>query len=469
MVVKATRRRPSSRVTAVGVAGRLAAEGVEAVALTVVDIAGITRVKTIPIRRFADVARSGVGLSNVFSVFMADDAITSSPGINGPTGDTRLVPDPAATVRLDAMPGWALAPVDQMQQDGEAWPACGRAFAARQLSRLAEHGLELRGAYELEFFLGRRTRVGIGEDEPDPIPGHTGPGYGAAVLDEQEPFATALIRALESQGTGVMQFHPEYSTGQFELSIPHVSGIGIADSTLVARQTIRAAARTNGLDVSFSPVVFAGLVGNGYHLHFSLWDRKGLNLFAGGRGPEGMRRKAEMFAAGVLAELPALVAVTCPSVVSYQRLKPHRWAGAFACWGRENREAGMRFVTGMRGLQKSEANMEIKAIDGAGNPYLVLGAVVAAGLAGLEGELSLPEPTSEDPAELSAARLRRMGIRRLPASLGEAIGVFEGSTVLREAMGDVLLEAFRASRRGEWERYGEMDDEAVVRAFRWRY
>lgn len=457
------------RETAVQVARRLAGEGVEAVALAVVDIAGITRVKTIPIRRFADVARSGAGLSNVFSVFMADDAIASSPGIGGPTGDTRLVPDPAAVVRLDAMPGWAFAPVDQMQQDGEAWPACGRAFAAHQLFRLAEHGLELRGAYELEFFLGRRTRVGVGEEEPDPLPGHTGPGYGAAVLDEQEPFATALIRALESQGTGVMQYHPEYSTGQFELSIPHVSGIGIADSTLVARQTIRAAARTNGLDVSFSPVVFAELVGNGYHLHFSIWDRKGVNLFAGGRGPEGMRRKAEMFTAGVLAELPALVAISCPSVVSYQRLKPHRWAGAFACWGRENREAGLRFVTGMRGMESHEANMEIKAIDAAGNPYLVLGAVIAAGLAGLEGELSLPEPTIEDPAELSAARRRQRGIRRLPASLGEAINALEGSKVLREAMGDLLFEAFLASRRGEWERYKDMADEAVVRAFRWRY
>lgn len=458
-----------SRDAGVLAARRLVADGVEAVALAVVDLAGITRVKTIPIRRFAEVARSGVGLSNVFSVMMADDAIASSPGINGPTGDTRLVPDPSAAVRLDAMPGWALAPVDQMQQDGQVWPACGRAFAARQLALLAEHGLELRGAYELEFFLGRRMRVGIGEEEPDPVPGHIGPGYGAVVLDEQEPFATALIRALESQGTGVMQYHPEYSTGQFELSIPHVSGIGIADSTLVARQTIRAVARTNGLDVSFSPVVFAGLVGNGYHLHFSVWDRKERNLFAGGSGPEGMRRKAEMFSAGVLAELDALVAISCPSPVSYQRLKPHRWAGAFACWGRENREAGMRFVTGMRGLQESEANMEIKAIDGAGNPYLVLGAVVAAGVAGLEAELSLPEPTTEDPADMSAARRRRAGIRPLPASLGEAIGALEGSTVLREAMGDVLFDAFLACRRGEWDRYGEMDDESVVRAFRWRY
>lgn len=112
MDVSDARRRPS-RGTAVRVARRLAAQGVEAVALEVVDIAGVTRVKTMPIRRFADVARSGVGLSNVFSVFMADDAI-------------------------------------------------GGALAARQLSRLAAQGLESRGAFELEFFPPMRFAYGPG-------------------------------------------------------------------------------------------------------------------------------------------------------------------------------------------------------------------------------------------------------------------------------------------------------------------
>ena len=83
-------------------ARRLAAAGVEAVALAMVDPAGITRVKCIPIRRFEEVARFGVGLSNVFSVFLVNDGITSSPGIEGPTGDTRLVPDPASAVALAA-------------------------------------------------------------------------------------------------------------------------------------------------------------------------------------------------------------------------------------------------------------------------------------------------------------------------------------------------------------------------------
>ena len=433
-----------------------------------VDPAGVTRVKCIPVRRFEEVARYGVGLSNVFSVFLVNDDITSSPGIEGPTGDTRLVPDPASAVALAASPGWALAAVDQRDQEGEPWPPCGRTFARRMLERLATHGLELRGAYELEFFLGHRTAPREA-DEPEPTPAHVGPGYSAPVLADQEPFATDAIRALEQQGTGVMQFHPEYSTGQFEISVPHRAGIALADTNLVARHTIRAVARANGLAVSFAPVVFAGLVGNGDHLHLSLWDRRGRHLFHGGDGPEGMTRRAEAFAAGVLDALPAIVAVSCPSVASYLRLRPHRWAGAFRAWGRENREAGLRFVTGMVGSRAEAANLEVKPVDGSGNPYLVLGAIVAAGLDGLERDLRLPEPTTEDPASLSAAERRRRGITQLPSSLGGAIRELERSTVLREAMGDLLFDPFVATRKGELAAFDGMDDDAVVRAHRWRY
>jgi glutamine synthetase len=441
---------------------------VEAVALAVVDPAGVTLVKTVPVRRFEEAARFGIGLSPVFSVFLVDDQITSSPHIGGPTGDTRLVPDPAGAVALAASPGWAIAPVDQLDQDGEPYPACPRTFARRMLERLAGFGYELRGSYEVEFFLGHRAPAGAGP-EPDPVPAHRGPAYGAIALADVEPFATALIRALEAQGTGVMQFHPEYSTGQLELSVPHGSGITVADTNLVLRHTVRAVARAQGLAASFAPVVFAGLVGNGHHLHLSLWNRAGRNAFHGGRGPEGMTREAEAFTAGILASLPALTAVTAPSVASYQRLQPHRWSGPWACWGRENREAALRFVTGMVGSRARAANLEVKSMDAAANPYLALGAIVAAGIDGLERELSLPEPVLADPASLTAARRRSLGVRQLPSSLGAAIRELERSDVLRTAMGDVLFDAFLATRRGEQAAFEGQDPEDVVRAARWRY
>jgi glutamine synthetase len=438
------------------------------VALAMVDNAGVTLVKCVPLHRFEEAVRFGVGLSPVFSVFLVDDQITSSPQIGGPTGDTRLMPDPAATVALSASPGWALAPVDQLDQEGKAYPACARTFARTMLGRLAGFGLELRSGYEVEFFLGRRVPGEAGA-EPDPQPAHVGPAYSAIVLAEVEPFATALILALEEQGTGAMQFHPEYSTGQLELSVPHRSGIAAADTNLVVRHTIRAVARSQGMSASFAPVVFAGLVGNGHHLHLSLWNRRGRNLFHGGRGPEGMSREAEAFTAGILASMPALTAITCPSVASYQRLQPHRWSGPWACWGRENREAALRFVTGMVGSRAQAANLEVKAMDPAANPYLALGAIVAAGIDGLERELSLPEPVLVDPASIPAGRRRSLGIRQLPSSLGAAIRELERSAMLREAMGDVLFEAFLATRRGERDAFEGKDPETVVRAVRWRY
>jgi len=432
-----------------------------------VNPAGVTLVKTVPLRRFEEAVRFGIGLSPVFSVFLMDDQITSSPHIGGPTGDTRLMPDPAATVPLAASPGWALAPVDQRDQEGGEYPACPRTFARRMLDRLGATGLELRSGYEVEFFLGMRAP--FGSEDVDPPPAHGGPAYGAIALADVEPFATSLIRALETQGTGVMQFHPEYSTGQLEISVPHGTGISAADTNLVLRHTIRAVARTHGLAASFAPVVFAGLVGNGLHLHLSLWNRRGRNLFHGGRGPDGMTRQAEAFAAGVLDAMPALTAITAPSVVSYERLQPHRWSGPWACWGRENREAALRFVTGMTGSRPHAANLEVKAMDGAANPYLALGAIVAAGIDGLERELTLPEPVLDDPASIPARRRRAMGIRQLPASLSEAIRELEGSSLLRGAMGDVLFDAFLATRRGERDAYEDKDPQEIVRAHRWRY
>jgi glutamine synthetase len=266
-----------------------------------------------------------------------------------------------------------------------------------------------------------------------------------------------------------MQFHPEYSTGQLELSVPHTSGISIADTNLVVRHTIRGVARTHGMAPSFAPVVWAGLVGNGAHIHLSLWDRRGRNLFHGGRGPDGMTREAESFTAGVLEAMPALTAITAPSFVSYQRLQPHRWSGPWACWGRENREAALRFVTGMVGSRPEAANLEVKAIDAAANPYLALGAIVAAGIDGLERELALPEPVLDDPASLTAAKRRSLGIRQLPASLDAAIRELEGSTLLRTAMGDVLFDAFLATRRAERAAFADLSPEDAVRAHRWRY
>jgi glutamine synthetase len=108
-------------------------------------------------------------------------------------------------------------------------------------------------------------------------------------------------------------------------------------------------------------------------------------------------------------------------------------------------------------------------MDPAANPYLALGAIVASGIDGLDRELSLPEPVADDPASIPARRRRSMGIRQLPDSLSAAIRELEKSTMLREAMGDVLFDSFLATRRAERDVFEGKDPEDVVRAHRWRY
>ena len=439
----------------------LVTQGVRAVAITMVDNAGVTRVKTVPVSVFERAVRFGIGLTPVFNVFLVNDHITASAEVGGPTGDLRLMPDPAALRTLAAQPGWAWAPTDQYTQEGEVFPSCQRSFVRRMTDRLADAGITARMSFELEWFVAR-----IIGDEVLPI--HRGPAYSAAVLAEVSDFGRDLIVALEDEGVGVEQFHPEYATGQLEISVAPQDPVGAADLDVLVRQTIRGVSARHGLKSSFAPVAIAGEVGNGGHVHFSLWE-EGKNLFTGGDGPHGMTARAEAFVAGILEELPALVAIGCPSVASYLRLVPQHWAGAFACWGRENREAAIRFVTGMVGSRETAANTEVKCFDESANPYLVAGSLLAAGLSGIEGNLSLPAEVTADPASLSDEEREKLGVRRLPQSLEEAVAHLEKSEVLREAIGQVLFNAFVAVRRGEIDLFAGKDDEEIVAAHRWRY
>ncbi len=433
----------------------LAADGVRAVALTWVDNAGITRAKTIPVDRLDTVSTWGVGMSPAFDVFGGDDSITTSAHVSGPVGDLRGIPDLERLTVLRPMPRWAWAPVDRRTQDGEPHPGCQRTFARRMVTRAATAGMELRMAFEVEWFVGR--------DEGDgTTPACTGPAYGMTRVVELSDYLADIVEAMAAEGVPLEQLHPEYATGQMELSVAATDPVAAADRLVLVRQTIRAVSQAHGLRASFAPVVVAGQVGNGGHLHLSVWS-DGSNLLSGGEGPYGLTGEGEAALSALLDHLPALCAMGAPSVASYLRLVPQRWAGAFQCWGRENREAAMRLITGTRGSESTAANAELKCFDASANPYLVVGAVTAVvqAAAGAGGRLS-PEVTV-DPASLAADGQPP----RLPGSLSQAVAALEHDEVLSEAMGASLFEAFLAVRRAEVERFSAKTDEEVVAATRW--
>jgi glutamine synthetase len=160
-----------------------------------------------------------------------------------------------------------------------------------------------------------------------------------------------------------------------------------------------------------------------------------------------------------------VVGIGAPSVPSYLRLVPQRWAGAFQCWGRENREAALRFVTGVTGARDTAANVEIKCCDPAANPYLAVGAVCAVVADAVDADLRLPEEVVVDPAGLPEPDQPP----RLPESLPAAIARLERDELLRTAMGEELFEAFLAVRHAEVDLFAGTDPEEIAAATRWRY
>jgi glutamine synthetase len=454
-----TTDRPAERVHARSrahdLARRLQAEGIRGTTLTWVDNAGITRVKTVPVSRLPQAVDRGVGMSPVFDVYLVDDSATTSRYIGGPDGDLRLFPDLDRLTVLAAQPGWSWAPVDRYDQEGMPHPACQRMFARRWADRAAARGIGLRMGFETEWVV---TRGDV--EEPEVRYPCAGPAYGMARVVELSDYLDDLLGVLAAQGLDVLQLHPEYAPSQFEVSVAPADPVGAADLAVLVRETVRAVSVRHGLNPSFAPVVEVGRVGNGRHLHLSLW-RDGRNLCSGGDGPYGMTADCEAFLAAVLDALPALLAIGVPSPAGYLRLQPSRWAGVYQCWGLENREAAIRFIAGSPG-DPGGANAEVKCFDAAANPYLVTGAVIAAGLAGLDAGLSLPPPVAGDPARTGTAP-------RLPTSLTEALRHFEGSRILRTALGESLFEAIAAVRQAETALFEGASPQEVVAATRRRY
>ncbi|MCP2256884.1 glutamine synthetase [Streptoalloteichus tenebrarius] len=440
----------------------LRAHGVALVALSFVDNAGVARVKAVPVGGLAAAARYGVGASPCFDTFGFDDVASAARFLGGPDGDLRLVPDPERLAPLACQPGWAWAPVDRYVQEGPRFVGCQRAFAAAQTDAARRRGLRLRMAFEHEWSVGRA------EAAPDFAPALDGPAYGLVRLGQAAEHARDLVEALDAQGVTVEQFHPEAGVAQLELSVAPRDPVGAADDVVLVRHTIRRLSAARGWQASFAPCVVPGRVGAGAHLHLSVHDEEG-NAFTGGQGRYGLRPWGEAFLAGVLRELPALVAVGAGNPASFLRLQPSRWAGVWQCWGRETRETAMRLVTGTVGTGAWAANAEVKCLDATGNPYLVVGAVVAAGLAGVDDGLRLPAEIHGDPATWSEAARERAGVRRLPTTPGEAVDALAASSVLRRAMGEPLHDAVLAVRRGEAERHADASPADLAALTRWRF
>jgi glutamine synthetase len=277
-------------------------------------------------------------------------------------------------------------------------------------------------------------------------------------MDLAAPVMMEIIDALQRQGVEPEQYYAELGPGQQELPVRYADAMRAADNQVTVRETARGVALRHGLHASFAPKPFPDEAGNGSHVHASLWrTADGGNHFHDAGDRYGLSAAAYAFIGGVLAHLPALVALTAPTVNSYRRLQPRFWSSAYTAWGPDNREAAVRVASKRRGLEMESSNIELKPCDPSNNPYLALGGLLAAGLDGIARTLDPGEPVLVDPDTLTDAERERRGVRRLPATLGDALDALERDDVLREALGETLAREYLIVKRSEVKAFAGQD------------
>jgi glutamine synthetase len=412
---------------------------------------GVIRGKAANTRFLPSFLESGIGLTVAMQSFNMLDQLVAE-GSFGPVGEIRLVPDPTTFAVLPYAPSTARMLCDMVTLEGEPWAACPRGFLRRMIERAAGQGFAFKAALENEFTLARR-------ENGQYVPLDRSPCFSTIGMESAAPVMAEMVEALTAQGVFPEQYYAELGPGQQELPVRYADVMRAADNQLTLRDTARAVAWRHGLYASFAPKPFAGEAGNGAHIHFSLWGADGQqNVFHDPRDRHGLSDTARAFLGGVLAHLPALVALTAATVNSYRRLQPRFWCSAYTAWGPDNKEAAVRLPTPYRSAQMASTNFELKPSDATGNPFLALGALLAAGLEGIASKRDPGEPTLVDPDTLSDTERERRGIRRLPRTLGEALDALERDEVLREALGETLAKEYLIVKRSEVRAFADKDE-----------
>jgi glutamine synthetase len=417
------------------------------------DLSGLVRGKAFPASDSARRMRRGVGFTHSNIMMSAFGPIYATPF--GTEGDLMLVPDESAEVHVpfDDGPSERFFLGDLRTTDGAYWECCPRHFLRRALDALRETaGLGLRAAFEQEF-----VYTGV-EDRP-------GATYALDLFRRQGGFGEALMAAIRLAGATPDSFLPEYGPRQFEVTVTPTTGLRAADEAVIVREMARAVAFRLGHRAIFTPMLTPQGIGNGTHIHFSLVDASGAPAMHDPARSRGLSRAGESFAAGVLRHMPALAAITAPSVASYFRLTPNRWAPTWTNLGERDRGASLRicpvFAPGSAEDAAAQFNLEYRACDAAASPHIALGAVVFAGVDGIRRGLELPPRPGKNFWEMSEPEREAAGARMLPRSLGEALDLLSATSEAREWFGERFLEVYLMFKRSEIAALDGLDDAAI--------
>ena len=421
---------------------------IERVDAVLIDICGALRGKRLP---SADVGRLfETGMQLPKSVYLMDakgemvNPFGRGFGDGDPDGTAWPLPGTISRVWGDGPPR---AQLFCTMRNDDGTPVAGEPRAALEhaLGRFAELRLTPVVALELEFYLIDRARAAEGGPLP-PMNTRTGQRerdnavYGIDDLDRYRPFLIALDDAAAVQNVPLSAASSEYAPGQFEINLHHQSDARLAaDHAVLLKQIVREAARATGLEASFMAKPYAERAGSGLHIHASIVDEAGKNIFDDGssEGSDQLRHAI----GGLQALMPESMALFAPSLNSYRRFQPDMFAPVNRRWGINNRSAGLRIPVG-----PGEARRVEHRVSGAdANPYFALAAVLAGLHHGLVNAL--------EPGPAASGNVSREPDTALPFTIDDALARLAKAQVLETYLGRETVALYGETKRLEVARF----------------
>ncbi len=420
---------------------RVREDNVKFISLQFTDITGAVKSVDIPADHLEDALEAGVWFDG--------SSIEGFARIQ--ESDMRLVLDPDTYAVLPWTPPErrrARIFCDVYLPDGTPFEGDPRGRLKRFLQRLKEtKGWTYYVGPEPEFFLFKP-----GNGSVHPVPHDVGGYFDFSANDEAAQVRAKLMEALTAMGLEVEMGHHEVARGQHEIDFHYADALRTADNVVTLKYTVKAIAYQHGLIASFMPKPVFGINGSGMHCHQSLFEGN-TNLFFDPNDEFKLSRIAYGFIAGQLAHARAMSAVVSPTVNSYKRLVPGYEAPVYISWAQINRSALIRIPKYTPGREKS-TRAELRSPDPSANPYLAFLVMLAAGLDGIEKDMTPPPPANNiNLYELTPGQRRRLGIKMLPGSLEEALDELARDQVLKDALGPVLYEVFMRAKRAEVEAF----------------
>jgi len=339
---------------------------------------------------------------------------------------------------------------------GERYVKDSRSVAEKLQAMLEAAGLNALVGVEVEFYLFKSLRVEVAGWKQELVVEYansTTPSYsvpsrrGYQVVDPVD--YTALVReevasALEKIGVSVVKDHHEVSRGQAEVTLKAASVVNACDGVVWAKYVARNISSMHGYTAVFLPKPLPGEAGSGMHVHVSLYDSSGRNMFSGNGG---LSEKALYFIGGLLEHGRSLAALVAPTVNSYKRLVPGFEAPTALAWGYGNRSVAVR-VPAVSGV--SQIRIEFRVSDPLANSYLAIPAIILAGIDGIERKIEPPPPLNSNAYKYSARELAEMGYRTLPRNLEEALDELEADhEYLKPVFSRELIESYVEVKRRE--------------------